>query len=60
MMEYPKSLYEKPGYKVTQETAKTVIMNYSFSIPILVMSFISGKEVSVDCLRTSSGDIIIL
>lgn len=59
MTEYPKTLYEKPGYKVTKQTAVSVLTQYSFHIPVIVMPFISGKEVSVDCLKTSSGNIVI-
>lgn len=59
MDEYPKSLNTKPGYKVTKSLALKVMSKYSFKMPVMVMPFLNGNEVSVDCLLTESGEIII-
>jgi hypothetical protein len=59
MNEYPKSLNTKPGYKVTKSLALKVMSNYSFKMPVMVMPFLDGCEVSVDCLLTECGEIII-
>jgi len=52
-------LYNKPGFKVTYSTACAVLSEYDFSIPMLVMPYLSGKEYSCDCLATDSGNLII-
>ena len=49
----------KPGAKVTLKTAKKVLSRYDFSNPLLMMPYLGGVEVSVDCLKTSSGNVII-
>lgn len=53
------ALWEKPGVKVTLDLAKQIISQYDFKVPILIMPYLSGVEVSVDCLSTPSGKIII-
>lgn len=53
------ALLERPGSKVTFETAKAVLNLYDFSIPVLMMPYLEGTEVSVDCLKTLSGNIMI-
>lgn len=52
-------LYNKPGFKLTYNTACAVLSEYDFSIPMLVMPYLSGKEYSCDCLATSEGNLII-
>lgn len=54
-----KGLYNKPGFKVTYTAACAVLAEYDFSIPMLVMPYLSGKEYSCDCLATSQGNLII-
>ncbi len=54
-----KGLFEKPGAKITLSAAKNVLSQYDFSIPVLLMPYLSGVEVSVDCLATPSGNLII-
>lgn len=49
----------KPGTKLTFEAAKKVIGSYDFSVPILMMPYLEGTEISADCLRTASGNLII-
>ena len=52
-------LYIKPGSKITLLAAIKVLRNYNFSIPIIVMPYLSGVEISVDCLQTENGNIIL-
>ncbi len=52
-------LLEKPGAKITLTAAKKVLEQYDFSIPILLMPYLSGVEVSVDCISTIQGNLII-
>lgn len=58
-IESARALWEKPGSKITLEAAKRVLSQYDFSIPVLMMPFLSGVEVSVDCVATSQGNLII-
>lgn len=53
------NLYNKPGNKITTEAATKVINNYDFKVPIMHMPFLEDVEISVDCLKTNSGNIII-
>ena len=52
-------LYKAPGLKVSIETAENIFSCYDFSKSVLVMPYLSGTEVSADCLYTDSGSIII-
>jgi len=58
-LETSRGLFEAPGMKVTFETAIKVLRNYDFSVPVLIMPYLSGVEISADCLKTESGNIII-
>lgn len=53
------ALLNKPGMKITFDAAKHVLETYDFAIPILLMPYLSGVEVSADCLATSLGNLII-
>lgn len=53
------ALLEKPGMKVTLDTAKKILSQYDFKVPLLLMPYLSGVEVSVDCLQTPGENIII-
>ena len=53
------TLLEPPGMKVTLESAKKVLAEYDFSIPVLLMPYLSGVEISVDCLATETGYIMV-
>ncbi len=53
------SLYNRPGNKITMAAAVNVLKGYDFKIPVLVMPFLENEEISVDCLATKSGKIII-
>lgn len=52
-------LLTKPGMKVTLEAAKKVFSEYHFEIPVLLMPYLSGVEISVDCVATANGNLII-
>lgn len=52
-------LMERPGSKVTFAMARKIMEQYDFSNPVLLMPYLSGVEISVDCLKTDSGNIII-
>ena len=53
------SLYARPGSKVTLDTALCSLSSYSFAVPVLLMPYLDGVEVSVDCLATADGTIAI-
>lgn len=55
----PRALMEKPGFKITYDDAVTVLSQYDFSVPMLVMPYLDGPEISIDCMRTPTGDLII-
>lgn len=52
-------LYNTPNAKVTYDAAIKILSQYSFKIPLLVMIYLSGQEISVDCLTTPQKNIII-
>ncbi len=52
-------LYAKPGSKITYSAACSVLSEYDFSIPMLVMPYLGGWEISADCLATPQGNLII-
>ena len=52
-------LLTKLGMKVTLEAAKKVLSEYDFEIPVLLMPYLSGVEISVDCVATANGNLII-
>lgn len=54
-----KALLEKPGAKIDYQDALAILSKYDFSIPVLVMPYLDGPEISIDCLRTARGDVII-
>ncbi len=53
------ALYAKPGSKITYNAACSVLSEYDFSIPMLVMPYLGGWEISADCLATAQGNLII-
>lgn len=55
----PGGLWRKPGMKVTWQMAQTIVQAYDFSVPLMVMPYLDGQEISVDCLQTRQGAIII-
>lgn len=53
------ALLSIPGHKIQYEDCLKVLSKYDFSIPVLLMPYLSGVEVSVDCLDMEE-DIIII
>lgn len=53
------ALYAKPGTKVTYRAARRILSNYDFKIPLMVMPYLPGADVSVDCMETEQGRLII-
>lgn len=54
-----KALMAKPGTKVTRRAAEAILSQYDFSIPVMVMPYLSGADVSVDALDTNSGRLLL-
>ncbi len=52
-------LLERPGSKISLSSARKILGEYDFSIPVLLMPYLSGVEISADCLKTKQGNIII-
>ncbi len=53
------ALWNCPGAKVTLDTARRIIAGYDFRVPVLLMPYLSGVEISADCLSTPSGPLVI-
>ncbi len=58
-LENASGLYKTPNTKVTFDAAVKILSQYNFKIPLLEMIYLSGQEISVDCLKTAQGNIII-
>jgi hypothetical protein len=52
-------LYKQPGMKVTYKDIVTALNEKEKFPDMMVMPYLAGHEASIDCLRTSSGLIII-
>lgn len=53
------ALHNMPNMKITRAAARKILSRYDFKIPLMVMPYLSGREISVDCLATNSGNIIV-
>ncbi len=53
------ALLNPPNTKIHPETAFRILEQYDFSVPVLMMPYLDGTEISVDCLATEDGNIII-
>lgn len=53
------ALHNMPNMKVTRAAAEKILSSYDFKIPLIVMPYLSGREISVDCLTTRTGNIIV-
>ena len=53
------ALHNMPNMKVTRAAAQKILSRYDFKIPMMVMPYLSGREISVDCLTTAQGNIIV-
>ena len=55
----PAALRAMPGAKVTRAVAEAVLGAYDFSIPVIVLPYLAGPEISVDALKAKDGDILL-
>ncbi len=53
------ALLNAPNTKVSYETALKILGKYDFKIPVLLMPYLGGQEISADCLYTEQGYIIL-
>ncbi|MEE1126229.1 MAG: ATP-grasp domain-containing protein [Acutalibacteraceae bacterium] len=53
------AVLERPGAKISLDNALRVLEQYDFSIPVLLMPYLDEVEVSVDCLSTANGNIMV-
>ncbi len=53
------ALRQMPGAKVTRYAAEHIMSEYDFKVPVLVMPYLDGPEISADCLMTKAGPIIL-
>ena len=53
------ALHNMPNMKLTFDAAQKILSHYDFKIPMIVMPYLSGQEISVDCLSTPRGNIIV-
>lgn len=53
------ALYTKPGAKITETAARHIMSAYDFSVPVIVMPYLKDADVSVDCLSTDQGRILL-
>ncbi len=53
------ALLNPPNTKIHPETAFRILEQYDFAVPVMMMPYLEGTEISVDCLRTEDGDITI-
>lgn len=53
------ALYAKPGTKVTRRAAEAILSGYDFKVPIMIMPYLSGADVSVDCMETLTGRLMV-
>ncbi len=53
------SLFKRSSTRISYEDAITALSEREKFAPLMVMPFLSGDEISVDCLRTPSGLIAI-
>jgi len=58
-MEGYNGLYKLPGLKITYKDALAALCQPKKLPSIIVMPYLSGQEVSVDCLKTLYGNVII-
>lgn len=53
------SIFCKSSNHVSFADSIEIIRNYDFSVPVLVMPYLNQPEISVDCLKTDSGLLMI-
>lgn len=52
-------ILNRPGSKLTYSAAKQIMHSYDFENPVLLMPYLSGVEISVDCLADKPKNLII-
>lgn len=53
------ALFKKQNSRITYDTAVAALSEREVFSPIMVMPYLPGEEISVDCLKTGSGIIMI-
>lgn len=53
------ALHNMPNMKVTLDAARKILSRYDFKIPLIVMPYLGGQEISVDCLATPRENIVV-
>ncbi len=59
MLDQAGALFRVPGAKIATATAECILAAYDFTVPVLVMPWLTGPEISVDCLATKQGPLIL-
>jgi carbamoylphosphate synthase large subunit len=54
-----KSIYKSSSSHLSYEESLDIFRNYSFKFPLLVMPYMDEPEISVDCLNSKDGLILI-
>ncbi|MCI7766682.1 MAG: ATP-grasp domain-containing protein [Oscillospiraceae bacterium] len=58
-MSSAEGLYKAPGMKVSYENAEAILSEYSFEKPLIMMPYLTGVEVSADCLYSEKESVMI-
>lgn len=53
------ALFKKQNTRMTLDSVKEALSEKEVFSPIMVMPFLEGDEISIDCLKTESGNIMI-
>ena len=53
------NIYNNSPYHVTSEQAERIVNEYGFEKRIMVMPYLDSPEVSVDCLKTANGLLML-
>lgn len=57
--ENPNSIYAQTNSKISREDTDSLMKNYDFKDSIILMPYLNGLEISVDCLSTNQGNIVL-
>ena len=58
-LEAPEALRRRPGAKLSPAAAERILDAYDFSVPVLLMPWLEGPEISADCLMTAQGPLVL-
>lgn len=53
------NIYNNSPYHITSDQAEKIAAEYDFDKKIMVMPYLDGPEVSVDCLKTANGLLML-